>query len=195
MRKIMERCARGWGGAVAILILLALCWGAWAADSKYATHATLATVTFAEAPAGYVVRGLYAVSDKAGSVANFYTRKGKFVPTAVATNGATVIAIANTGSLAITNDNIVVYRHANGRLHQTTAASVTTTNVTLTAGIPIAGAAGDVVYGLQKTFVLPVGAGTLNPAGGWIYAVPADSPLYIEVDGTSAVSVAATTDR
>ena len=184
---------------MAVVILLAIIFGfAWiaatvAAESKYATGSTSASVVFGTSPAGYQVTGLYAKSDKAAGVAKFYTRKSRSVPTAVPTNGATVIKLDNA-TAGIASNDVVVYVHASGVMDLRTAGACTTTNVTLTSGISEAGNALDRVYGLEQSYELPVGAGTLNPAGV-VFAVPGDSPLAIVADGTGTVSCAATVDR
>ena len=165
-----------------------------ASESKYATGTTSAAVVFGDSPTGYDVTGLYVKSDKEAGVCDFYTKKSRSTVTVAPTNGATVVAI-NNATAGIAQNDVVVYAHANGTLHQTTAASVTTTNSTLASAITIAGNAADVVWGMQKSFVLPVGASAaLNPNGA-IFAVEGRSPLVIKADGTGSVHVAATANR
>lgn len=175
---------------------LVLAVGVWAAESQYDTGTTSAEVAFGDSPAGYLVRSLYAKSDTAASTADFWTRKSKTTVGAAATNAATVIVLANSGATAITTNDYVIYEHASGKLHPSTVSAATTTNITLGTALTVAGAATDKVWGLQKSFVLPVGNGTLNPAGGYIYAVPGGSPLVVSVGtATAAVSVAVSVDR
>jgi hypothetical protein len=97
----------------------------------------------------------------------------------------------------------VVYVHANGTVDYTTiSSSANATNVTLAAGISVAGAAGDYLYEVtqQGAILLGIpGTGygtneTINLAGD-LFATPGDSPLYVVVDGTSNALLQVTIDR
>ena len=171
-----------------------LVWCVMASESKYATGTTSAAIVFGDSLTGYEVTGLYVKSDKAAGTCDFYTRASRTVVTAAPTNGATVVRMDNA-TAGIQQNDVVVYEHANGTLHQTTASAVSTTNITLAAAITLAGNAKDVVWGMEKSYVLPVGdSAALNPAGV-VFAVRGRSPLVIKADGTGAVHAAATVNR
>lgn len=182
---------------IALMAIFAVT-AAQAQETKYVSGSSSAALTFAPNPFGKViVKSLFATTDKQGGVVKFYARSAKAVPNAVPTNAATVIAFANTA--AMTNSDIVCYVHANGTLDQTTISSATSSNVTLTAGITVAGASGDALYKLTQAGQILVGlygtgAGTndvLNVAGD-IFASPGDSPVYLVIDGTSSAVLQAT---
>lgn len=175
-----------------------------AQETKYASGTSSAALTFGPQNGRQVIKSVYATTDKAGGVVKFYARgsAGKAAPTATPTNGATVIYISNpsyaTSAGFYTND-VVTYVHANGTLDQTTVAACTASNVTLTAGITVAGATGDYLYELTQQGQILVGlagtgAGTndvLTTAGD-VFAVPGDSPCYVVLDGTSSATLQAT---
>jgi len=181
-----------------MMIIVALC--AFAAtmliagDSAYDTGTTAAEVTFGPNPYSQtVIKAIAAESDKAASVVKIYSKTAKYFPTTSPTNGATVIAIANTGT-AVTNGDHVVYWHADGTVDKTTVASATTSNITLAAAITVAGADGDAVYELGQDWQIDLGAASLEKTGD-IYYSPADSPVYVVADGTSACFVAVSIDN
>jgi len=165
-----------------------------AQETKFASGTTSAALTFGPNSGRQVIKSVYAATDKAGGAVKFYARggAGKLAPTATATNGATIISVANTGNLLTTND-IVAYVHANGTIDQTTVTANTSSNCTLAAGITVAGSAGDYIYELtQQGQILVSEAVTdvsatavLNTAGDVVFAILGDSPCYAVLDGTS----------
>jgi hypothetical protein len=181
---------------VVIVLLTAVALPAFAQETKYAAGSTSAAVTFGPGYLGKtVVKSLCATTDKAGGAVKFYARGGadKVLPSATPTNGAVVIDLVNTGHV-FTNGDIVVYAHASGVCDQTTIASATETNVTLTAGITEAGASGDALYevtqqGQMLVGMLGTGVGTndvLNISGDALFVTSGNSPLYVVLDGTAA---------
>jgi hypothetical protein len=166
-------------------------------ETKYSTSSTATSpaLTFGPNVSGKtVVTAVSASTDVTLGAVKFFARDSKYLPTTVATNGATLIRIVNTG-IAVTNADKVVYMHASGVCDYTTISSATTTSATLTAGISVAGAAGDALYKITQAGQIVVGAnatavGTnalLNLAGECIFATPGDSPLYVTVDsGTNS---------
>lgn len=180
---------------VALFAIVGICTEAQAFESKYAAHATASAVSFGPGSHQTFIKNIWAKSDKAGSVLTFYTRSGAPVaPTAVATNGALIISVANTGNVLTTND-VVQYVHANGLILQTTVASNTDTTVTLATGLTQAGAAGDRIYELSSAAVFPVGAGTLSLQGDALWVSPANSPVYATLDSNTNGYLAITVDK
>lgn len=185
------KCFQKMLAVLAVLSILAI--AAQAQETKYASGTTSAALTFGPRHGRQVIKSVYAATDLAGGVVKFYAigGAGKLAPTAVPTNAADVIYVANTGNLLTTND-VVVYVHANGTLDKTTVSANTSSNCTLAAGITVAGAAGDYIYEQTQQGQILVGlAGTavgtsdvLN-ASGDVFAVPGDSPCYVVLDGTS----------
>jgi hypothetical protein len=189
----MKRIAKNWGSCWAVALLFCLLVGAFASETKWATHATASTAAFAPAPGGISVKSVFATSDKAGSLVKFYGRTGnRYATTAAPTSGATVVALVNTGT-AITNANIVAYVFANDRIHVSTVASATTTNITLDVALPAAGAIADRVYKLGQVGQIGVGATSIIAAGE-LLRTPSDSPLYVVLDSTSAGSLQVTAE-
>ncbi len=168
-----------------------------AAESQYAAHATSSVIRFGPAPAGFRVMHVYAKSDKATSVLEAQTAAAKRFPTAIATNAATVISLSNVGnSFGDSTNNRVLYVHADGKIHDTTISASTASNITLTAGLTQAGAAGDAVYRMGTAAKWPVGSSAaLTLSGGYIWAVPGDSPLRMVLDSSTNGYLTVTTDR
>lgn len=167
-----------------------------AAETKFASGSTSAAVTFGPGTVLTQIKSAYATSDTAAGYLKIYARggAGKRAPTATPTNGATVISILNTGNAYTTND-IVAYVHANGTTDLRTVSENTTTNLTLSSGISVAGAAGDYVYELTQQGQITVGSGNLATAGDYVFATPGDSPLYCVVNATNACAVQITADK
>ena len=179
-----------------VLILGLIAVAAIARDSTYdsVTDGSDATVTFGANPHGMtVVKSVDAKSDETGSAVKIYGRTDKEFPISTATNGATVIAISNAGT-TWTNADIVVYQHVDGSIDQTTVASATTSNVTLTAAISSAGATGDALYKLEQDYEIPVGVGTAAKEGD-IYYSPVDSPVHIVLGSGTNGTLSATVER
>ena len=206
MKKLFDRGFRnpvGLLAVVSIVMLLAAAMVGHAGESKYAAHATAAAVTFGPGASHTVIESVYGVSDKLASECKIYARTGNaYAPTSTPTNGATVIAIANTGTAVSTNTAVVVYVHKNGTLDVTTVSAATTTNVTLAAGISAAGATGDYLYALSQQGSL---AGTVQATagitnilykaeGGAVFESPGNSPVRVVLDGTAAAKVTVTAD-
>lgn len=180
-----------------ILLVLSIAATAMAGVSKTAstTNGTSTTLTFApNIYAQTVVKSIYGTSDKAGSVFSIYGRSGKALVTEDATNAQKVIYVDNS-AYAFTNADRVIYYHLSGGVcDATTIASATTSNVTLTAGISQAGAAGDVLYELSQQFSLPCGATSTPYTGTAIFYSPVESPVQIVLDATNACRQSATVD-
>jgi hypothetical protein len=136
------------------------------------------------------------------SAVKFYARTGNaYAPTASQTNGALLIAVANS-SLALTTNDVIMYVHANGTLdYDTIAGPITTTNITLTTGLTVAGASGDYIYELSQQGQIVVGydgAGVGTNDGitvsGDVFVTPGRSPLYAVLDSTSNATLQVTAD-
>ncbi len=183
--------------SLAVIVALAAALAAAAGESKYeATTNGSATVVFGPAGA-FRVTGLHAAADSNAAHVLFYVRGATSARLAPVTNpaaGATVIAVANSG-YQLTNADAVVYVHGSGALDWRTVASATPSNVTLSAAISEAGAAGDRIYEVTPAFRIHVGTTPLSEFGGHVFAVPGDSPLVVRlISGTNA-TLAVTTDR
>lgn len=169
------------------------------AESEYDSGTSEAAVNFGPNVKESIVTFIHAESDKEDSDIKIYAADGnKLAPTSNPTNAATVIAVDNTGYLLTTND-LVMYVHEAGTLDYTTVSEATTSNVTLAAGITVAGASGDYLYELTQQFQVGVGyAGTgegtndYKNLAGEVFETPSDSPLRIVVDGTANAVVSAT---
>lgn len=183
---------------LSMVIVLALSLVAGAFESKWATTAAGATIanTYGPSAAGFMVKNLYATSDKAASLVKFYAKGGgeKLAITTASTSGAQVVYCSNADQ-SFTNSDVVIYKHANGTLLATTISSVTTGTITLATGITLAGTTEDVIYEVTEQNRLACGATTVNPASGYIWAVPGDSPLYITLDSGTNGLLSTTTDR
>ena len=175
---------------------------AFAQETKYQAGTSSAAVTFGPVPGRQAVKSVYATTDKSGAVVKFYARggAGKAAPTTSPTNGAQLIYVDNTDNAYTTND-VVVYVHANGTLDQTTVSANTTSNLTLAAGITVAGATGDYIYELTQqgqvafdTAGAAVGTNKHGKFEGTVFDVPGDSPVYIVLDGTSNAVLQATAE-
>jgi len=178
-------------GILAVLVLAAGI--VQAQETKYSTSTTAVSpaVTFAAQNGRQAVVMLNTSCDKTLGAVTIYAKDSKYIPTANATNGATVILITNTGGAVTTND-VVVYQHANGTVDQTTIASCTTTSVTLTAGITVAGATGDRLYKLATKNKITVadntaaaGTNKLATFSGKIFCAPGDSPIHVTMDSST----------
>lgn len=166
-------------------------------ESKWSsTGATAVTNLFGPLDGSYMVKSLYAKSDKAASVVKFYARggAGRANITTVSTSGAQVVSFSNPDHAISTND-VVVYVHSDGTLLATTVAGSSTGSVTMAVGITKAGTLSDRIYEVTQQNELPVGASTLNPSAGWIFGTPGDSPLYMVVDCATNGVLSTTTDR
>jgi hypothetical protein len=172
-----------------------------AQETKYNSGYTSAVLTFGPNVSGKtVIKGVFATTDLEGGVIKFYARggAGKAALTATPTNGAQLIYVDNTGNAFTTND-IVVYVHKNGTLDRTTVSANTTSNLTLAAGITVAGTSSDYIYELTQQGQLLVGlAGTavgtsdvLNITGD-VFVSPGDSPVYLVLDGATNTVLQAT---
>lgn len=189
--------------AVLALEVVALCAIA-GMETKYAAGTTSAAVTFGPTRGQMVVKSINATSDKLNSAVTLYARPSslsKYAPTATPSLSATHIKITNTG-YALTTNNSCVYVHANGTCDYRTISTATLTNVTLSSGITVAGAAGDYLYevtaqGAAVVGYYGTGTGTndaLNLSGD-LFAVPGDSPLYVVLDGSGTAKLMVTVDK
>lgn len=191
-----------WIGAVACLLALAVMVPA-LAETKYATGSTSAAVTFGPNVYGQrVIKSLYANTDTEGGAVKIYARgsAGKVAPAETPTNGQSVIVISNASGL-FTNSDHVAYVHANGTVDKTTLSSVTSTTITFAAAITVAGATGDYVYELTQQGQILVGYDGTSPGAldgvatsGDVFVGPADSPIYLVVDGGTTTVIQATAD-
>jgi hypothetical protein len=167
-------------------------------ESKYDADAHAASaVVFGPAKNGgqTVVKFVSAVSTGAAATVKFYARSGsKAAPTALATNGAVVVSVANTGNIYTTND-LVAYVFADGVVHYTTVAGNNATTVTLAAGLPQAGSEGDFLYELSLQGQRNLGAAAIDVAGDAVFVTPSDSPLRVLNDGTGGNSLTVTVQK
>jgi hypothetical protein len=104
-----------------------------------------------------------------------------------------VIPVANS-DYGLTNSDTVVYNHYAGGTLYTTISAATTTNVTLTTGVTATQGASDAIYEVSQAYQIAVGSNSVADAGDAILYTPADSPLYVVVDGTSACNLAITVE-
>jgi len=189
--------------AVLLMVLMVSLAGLAGAATKYASGTASAAVTFGPASGPTTVKSVYATSDKLNGSVKFYARggAGKEAPTTTHTNGATVIAVGNSDSGFATSDS-VVYVHANGTCDYRTLSGATTTNVTLSSGISVAGASGDYLYEVTQQgqiwvgfYGTGVGTNDTVATAGDVFMTPGDSPLYCVLDGTSNAVLQVTTDQ
>jgi uncharacterized protein YaiE (UPF0345 family) len=184
---------------VAVMFTAAL---AVAQETKYATGdddgvgTNVAHVTFGPKNARQTISYLHAVCDKLDGAVKFYVRAAKYAVTG--TNSPTVIVMANTAQ-AVSNNDIVVYSYANGAFDQRTVSSSSSTSITVNAALSGAYASGAYVYEVTQAGQLLVGrSGTAQftndtiTCSGDVFAVPGDSPCYIQVNGTSNALIQAT---
>jgi hypothetical protein len=184
------------------LLCLALAVPALALQSKYVTGTSSADLTFGPRTGGLTVKSVYASTDKEDGAVKFYARggAGRVAVLAAATNGATVITVANS-SYGLTNGDDVVYWHSNGAVEYDTIDAATTTNVTLTSGLSSAGTTSDYIYEITQQGQIVVGydgagegiSDALQTSGD-VFATPGDSPLYVVLDGTAATVLQVTVD-
>lgn len=194
-------------GVATVATLLIGVLTAMAQETKYASGTTSAALTFAPGVSRTVVDSVYATSDKEDGAVAFYARgsAGKVAPSATPTNGQMVISVANASfdsSAGMTTNDRVVYVHADGTTDYRTISASTATSVTLSAGISVAGATGDYLYEVTQQGAIVVGfdgaaAGTNDTlaASGRVYVTPADSPLYVVLDGTAACKLMVTVTK
>jgi hypothetical protein len=204
MKKWMDRV---W--VVAIVIVAALLMGAsaYAQESAYASGTTSAALTFGPGPARTVVDSVYATTDKENGAVAIYARGsfGKAAPTSSPTNGADVVSVANANfavAAGLTTNDSVVYVHANGTCAYRTISAATASTVTLSSALTTAGASGDYLYEVTQQGSIVVGfdgadAGTNDTlvTSGKVFVTPADSPLYMVLDGTAACKLMATVSK
>lgn len=169
-----------------------------AAESKYAVSATGTNIiTFAPSPGGYKITGLYWQCDTNPGPLVFYSRgtgAARYAPVVTPSNGQSVIRIANT-AVAVSNGDIVVYVHANGKLDRTSVTSATATNCTLAAALTAVGASGDWLYEVTPVFQMNSGSAAISEFGGNIYAVPGEWPVSLQaLAGTNSI-LGVTTDK
>ena len=188
---------------IAMLTLLLVGSMVFAGESRYASGTTSAAVTFGPQSSQSVIKSLYATTDKAGGTAKLYAwdQVATLTPTAAPTNGATVIAVANSAGALTTND-MVVYVHDTGTVEYRTISASSTNSVTISSALTEAGTTGDRIYELAQVAQLDfdssgAGVGT-NKYGSFsgdaVYVSPGGSPIYAVVDGTSNSVVNVTRD-
>lgn len=135
-----------------------------------------------------VVTYLNLTSDKAGSVAQFYTAGA---PTA-ATHVSTTVSIPVTLTNGYASGDIIIIRHTGTDTYERRILTTFTgaTNLTVTVAPTVALAIGDLVYEATAAGAIPCGATTnLTINGVGIYSGQAGKPLLIDLDGTSAVQL------
>lgn len=171
------------------------------AETRYATGTASAAVVFGPSTGPVTIESVYAASDKAGAAltVSAWNKAAAISPTAAATNGATVIAVANAAGVLTTND-AVAYVHADGTTVYRTISAATTSNVTLNAAITQAGTTADRIYELAAAGSLPfdsagadVGTNKYAKFEGSVWRGLA--PVYVALTGTSNAVLQVTTDR
>jgi len=199
----------GWMVLVALALIAA--WAIAGLESKYnGTYGgaadTAAEVTFGPNQSGpTVVKSIYATTDLVGGMVKLYARPvtlSRFAPTWNAASGATNIGITANTSAALTNGDTCVYVHKNGTCDKLTVLTAGSTNVYFTSGISALGTNGDYLYEVTLQGQILVGkAGTgvntndVLETSGDVFATPADSPLYVVVNGTSNTLVHVTAEK
>lgn len=196
--------ASKWMGLMIVTaVLLGAACALIAGESKYASGTTSAGVTFGPATGQTVVESVYATSDKVSSAVKFYARggAGKVAPTSSPALAATNILVSNT-SYALTNNDHVVYVHANGTVLHSTISSCSTTNIGIANALAVAGASGDYVYEVTQQGEIIVGfygtgTGTNDTlaTSGTVFVSPGDSPVYVVLDGTGTAKLQVTVDK
>ena len=173
-----------------------------AGESKYATHATAAALTFGPQTGQTVVKCVCATTDKEDGAVKFYdwNEVATVSPTTAPTNLQTVIPISNSAYTYTTNDTCV-YEFASGAVLYRTISAATTSNVTINTALNAAGSTTDRLYELSQGGQIVVGfdganSGTndsINVAGD-VYITPGGSPLYVVLDGTAACTLQVTVE-
>ena len=191
-------------GMLTVLSIALIAGASNAQETKYDTGTVSAAVSFGPVPGKRTVTAVYALTDtNANAAVSFWARggAGRVGTTANATNTATQIFVSNTGN-ALTTNETVVYVHFNGTLDTTTISANTTSNITLAAGITVAGTNGDYVYEVTKQGeygfdVTGAVNGQTNKYGattGKVFVSPGDSPVYCELNGASKCVLTVTAD-
>lgn len=176
--------------------LLSLCLAAPAfADTLFSgTGKTVSTQLcyFVTAPApsqSVLISYLNATSDKAGSLAQFYTAGSPIPVTGSSTNGASVVKC--TGTRLATNDVVVVVSGPNTATPSAfrhTVSIITSSNVTFAQATTSAFVYGDSIYRMTAAASVPVGAANLKlgPENGYFYVGQSGKPVLIQLDSTSS---------
>jgi len=162
-------------------------------DSKSDTEAAAsAQVVFGPKDTANMAKYVYAKSGDSTAELKFFQRSGSGKAlTAAATNGATVLAIANTGT-SITNSDYVCVVYANGAEPLfTTVSAATTTNITLNSAVTQACTTADKVYEVTAS-TLSIGTTAFNSSADVVFVTPPDSPLVIQVTGATNQTVLST---
>ncbi len=183
------------GGLTAILIMLVLIFFVFPAqaESKNATGTTETVIVFGPLSEGHQLTAVDATSDLAGSKVTVRSRTAATVSYKVNGDGATsqaVIPLSATTGLS-SNDFVVVsggsFAAYRGRIIATTSS-----NITLDANLTSAVASGDRVHELTTTYSIPVGSNSVNRTGSPLVRTPADSPIVLQLNSTSASELSAT---
>lgn len=131
------------------------------------------------------------VTGDTGSTLRFYTASAPAILTA-ATAASPGTNLTCIGSAFSANDTIVLWHKVADTYERLVVSTASATNVTTTAAITAAAAAGDIIF---KMSVAGTASGVTNTAGvqrysaGGLFASDVNKPILVQFTGTSAASV------
>jgi hypothetical protein len=148
---------------------------------------TSSYISSANASGQAVYQYVSATSDLSSSALTFYTAGSPATVTLATNSGQTVIYATNSFS---GSDVLVIRSVANDTYQRGVVSSVTTSNITLSANLSFALAAGDKVYKMTSAGSIPVGAATKEvvSAGGYWHGQKG-KPTLVDLTGTSTCKI------
>lgn len=164
-----------------------------AAQTKSDSDAAgVSIVVFGAKDRPQVVKSIYAKSATSTATLVFYTKTGSAAQIGIAsTNAATTIFFTNT---QVTNDDFVVYQHSGGAVFESLVTSATATSALLATALSTAGTTSDYVYEVTENGTIYIANTAFNQDGPVMYAIPANSPLYIVCTGIDTNYLLVTVD-
>lgn len=179
-----------------LLGLLALAGFAYAesASSRYASGSTSAAVLFDSIRGqGWNVTSAESTSDLAGSLITYQAKLVTTPTYRVTASGSTSQAvIALNATTGIASNDVCYVKPASGLGYVVTVIGTTSSNITASANLGTAVAAGDTVAEINTILTVPVGAASINRNGVGLVKTVGDSPLRAVVTGTSACALGVT---
>jgi hypothetical protein len=167
-----------------ILFLALACAGAEYNQSGNASGTTLAEVTFPPMqPGPTLLVSVDVTSDKAASVLSLITGSDTRFTTGQTSTNPMTVTVNSTNGLA---GNVFLYRAELNSYSLLTITNRTATTVTLTA-TGVVNIGNSIMVTLTNS--TPIGAATLRLNGEALAVVPPNSPLTVQVDGTSSCKV------
>lgn len=164
------------------------------ADSKNTTGTTSEQIVFGVATEPHLLTAVDATSDKVGSkvtVKNRTAHPTSYIVTGAGATSQAVIPIA-AGTTGIASNDLVVVTGDGYAAYSGTVVGVTASNITLSANLTSACAAGNQVYEMATVYTFAVGSNSVNRTGSPLVKTPKDSPILIQLDSTAAGELSAT---